>query len=111
MRRRLGLGARSPRRSAGSDDADGEDGPSRSAAAAGSDDHGNTIGDATPVQLKLPHLITGMPTLITGFLNPGDVDYFSFDAPVLSLLHAQTQAPDGGTPMPPDTIRVASASP
>jgi hypothetical protein len=45
-----------------------------------------------------------MPTLITGFLNPGDVDFFSFQAPVLSLLHASTQMPEGVTSIPPDTI-------
>lgn len=128
IRRRRGLGGRDPRSAAGSrssgvpDDDEGSSGSSRGEGssrqsggsrksgkvpdeiAAGGDDHGNTIGEATPVQVKLPHLMTGMPSLVTGFLVPGDVDYFSFDAPVLSLLHAHTQMPDGLTSIPPDTI-------
>jgi len=72
-------------------------------AGTGGDDHGNDIASATPVILDPPHPITGMPTTITGLLTPGDVDYFSFDARGLSLLHAETRMPSGLTSMP-DTI-------
>lgn len=54
--------------------------------------------------LSLPHPITGLPTAVTGLLVPGDVDFFGFDAPVLSLLHAETRFPAGLTGLPPDTI-------
>ncbi|MDG2149230.1 MAG: hypothetical protein P8N09_06880 [Planctomycetota bacterium] len=105
IRLRNGLGSRSSSRSETPPDSqDGDDSSDLAESASGGDDHGNSIPTGTPVDLKLPHMVTGMPTLVTGFLNPGDVDYFTFDAPVLSLLYAETQLPEGLTSVPPDTI-------
>ena len=64
----------------------------------------NSIADRTPIDLDDPNLITGMPTEITGLtLTLGDVDYFSFEAPPLTILNAETVDPDNGQPVP-DTL-------
>ncbi len=119
IRMRRGLGARTPRSSGGASETNDEDEDSSSSRTSNSgrsqksgtapavgtgDDHGNDIPSATPVILKSPHLVTGMPTEVTGLLTPGDVDYFSFQAPKLSLLHAELKLPEGVTSLAPDTF-------
>ena len=99
IRMRRGLNARSrrgPQVAADEEEDDPEEGTTF--------DHGNTIGEATPVVLDPPHPVTGMPTAVTGMLTPGDIDFFSFEAPILALLHAETRLPAGVTGLPPDTI-------
>jgi hypothetical protein len=64
----------------------------------------NTLATATNLTgLYPPSLLSGNPLLVTGLtLTPNDVDFFSFDAPALTVLHAETQAVTG---LPaPDTL-------
>jgi hypothetical protein len=107
IRRRRGLGARSPRSAApAADDAEAGlvDRTSGTAAFGTSDDHGDDIASATPVHLDRPHPLTGMPTSITGLLTPGDVDFFSFGGALPALLHAETRLPAGSPAPGPDTF-------
>ena len=64
----------------------------------------NTLATATNLTgLYPPSLLSGNPLVLTGLtLTPNDVDFFSFDAPALTVLHAETQAVTG---LPaPDTL-------
>ncbi|MED5330612.1 MAG: hypothetical protein VX916_04920 [Planctomycetota bacterium] len=69
----------------------------------------DNLGEATPVALDPPHLVTGMPTEVTGLtLTENDVDFFSFTGSGWGLLHAETHGvtvPEGVTsPQTPDTL-------
>lgn len=58
----------------------------------------DTVQTAWPVTLNSPALLTGNPICITGLtLTLGDVDFFSFNAAELTVLHAQTVLPEGVT--------------
>ncbi len=59
------------------------------------------IASATQVFVDAPHMLTGMPDVVTGLtLTPGDVDFFSFDGGKLSVLQAETIMPAGVTSVP-----------
>jgi hypothetical protein len=66
------------------------------------DEPNNTLATATPVTgLGPPSLLTGNPTVLTGLtLTANDVDFFSFDASALEILHASTLAPVTGLEVP-----------
>ncbi len=54
----------------------------------------DSLGTATGLMLPPPTLVTGMPLCVTGLtITAGDLDYFSFDANPLTVLHARTQPP------------------
>ncbi|MCB9896501.1 MAG: hypothetical protein H6825_00730 [Planctomycetes bacterium] len=56
------------------------------------------LASATPVFPGPPKVVTGNPLLVTGLsLTQGDVDFFGFDGPGLTILHAETQFPEGVT--------------
>jgi hypothetical protein len=64
----------------------------------------NTLATATFLTgLNPPSLLTGNPAVLTGLtiVPSSDVDFFSFDAPPLVVLHAETLAVTG---LAPDTL-------
>lgn len=64
------------------------------------------LASASPIFLNTPVMVTGLnPLLITGLsITPGDVDFFSFDAPGSTILHAETRLPAGATSTDLDTL-------
>jgi hypothetical protein len=65
----------------------------------------NTLATATHLTgLHPPSLLTGNPLLVTGLtlVPSSDVDFFSFDSPPLTILHAETKAVTGL--LAPDTL-------
>ena len=63
------------------------------------------LASATPVFLDPPAVLTGNPTMVTGLtITEGDVDFFGFNGPGLTILHAQTRTPRGVTDLELDTL-------
>lgn len=64
------------------------------------------LADASPIDLNPPVALTGTnPVKITGLtLTDGDIDFFGFEVPGLTILHAETMLPQGVTSMSPDTL-------
>lgn len=86
-------------------DPDVEDEPVIEAVAEDGFEPNDDLAAATPVFLDPPAVLTGNPTMVTGLtLHEGDVDFFGFDGPGLSILHAQTRTPRGVTDLELDTL-------
>jgi len=65
----------------------------------------DTLATATHLTgLNPPSLVTGNPLLVTGLtlVPSSDVDFFSFDSPPLTILHAETKSVSGL--LAPDTL-------
>ncbi|GJM21716.1 MAG: hypothetical protein DHS20C15_16310 [Planctomycetota bacterium] len=66
----------------------------------------NDMANASPAFLRPPAAVTGLnPLMLTGLsITPGDVDFFSFNAPGSTILHAETRIPEGATATNLDTL-------